>query len=294
MAVKRAFNVLAAQIGICVVLTVFGINHLFADIKVPNEFSSGSPAKASEVNENFAALVEDIQAITEPEKKYSIISSETLDSGLVRTKLYAFETISYQILFMYDDKTNIGGTIELIRDLTGEGVNALGRFEFSGRSVQKLADYTPGKWGSPAGDIPYAPVTCPDGTQIPRHPNPYVSNRIFRSATGAFVLSSHDSTSSGNFLGCNEFAQARGNSSVFYWYLEGRGTGIYSCVSRVAYYGEAGGGDDYAQAPLYTGEDFSVIDVPFAIAAIAAREGNDAWGVPVLEIDAPADCLNFD
>ena len=99
MAVKRAFNVLAAQIGICVVLTVFGINHLFADIKVPNEFSSGSPAKASEVNENFAALVEDIQAITEPEKKYSIISSETLDSGLVRTKLYAFETISYQILF---------------------------------------------------------------------------------------------------------------------------------------------------------------------------------------------------
>ena len=35
-------------------------------------------------------------------------------------------------------------------------------------------------------------------------------------------------------------------------------------------------------------------DVPFGIAAIAARGEDDAWGVPVLEIDAPADCLNLD
>ena len=209
MAVKRAFNVLAAQIGICVVLTVFGINHLFADIKVPNEFSSGSPAKASEVNENFAALVEDIQAITEPEKKYSIISSETLDSGLVRTKLYAFETISYQILYRYEDKSGIGGTLELHRDLTGEGVNALGKFDFNGHSLQRAVAYSPGQFGSSADDIPYAPVTCPDGSQIPRHPNPYVSTRVFRNATGAFVLSSHDSTSSGLFVGCSELAKDR-------------------------------------------------------------------------------------
>ena len=67
MAMKEVLKVLAAQIGICVLLMVFGINYLFADIKVPNEFSSGTPATASEVNENFAALVEDIQGFTEPE-----------------------------------------------------------------------------------------------------------------------------------------------------------------------------------------------------------------------------------
>ena len=71
-----------AQIGSGLVVAIFVANHLAAEIKVPNEFSSGSPAKASEVNENFSALVEDIQEITEPEKKYSIISSETLGSGL--------------------------------------------------------------------------------------------------------------------------------------------------------------------------------------------------------------------
>ena len=288
MAVKGAFNVLAAQIGICVLLTVFGINHLFADIKVPNEFSSGSPAKASEVNENFAALVEDIQAITEPEKKYSIISSETLDSGLVRTKLYAFEKITYEILYRYDDKTGIGGALELNRDLKGEGVNALGRFEFSGYSLQKLlTDYSPGQWGSSADDILYAPVTCPDGSQIPRHPNPYFSTRVFRNATGGFVLSSHDSTSTGIFVGCSELAAEREQSRVTYWHLEGRGTGIYSCVSRVAYYGVAGG-VKYAQAPANAS-----VEVPFGMVATSAREENSAWGVPVLEIDAPADCLQL-
>ena len=289
MAVKGVFKVLAAQIGICLLLMVFGVNHLFADINVPNEFSSGSPAKASEVNENFAALVEDIQAITEPEKNYSIISSETLDSGLVRTKLYVFENVTYEILYRYDDKTSIDGTIELHRDLKGEGVNALGRFEFSGYSLQKLlASYVPGSGGSSADDILYAPVTCPDGSQIPRHPNPYFSTRVLRNATGGFVLSSHDSTSTGIFVGCSEVAADGEQSSVTYWHLEGRGTGIYSCVSRVAYYGEAGG-IDYAQAPASAS-----LGVPFGVLSTAAREGSDAWGVPILEIDAPADCLQLD
>ena len=289
MAVKRGFNSIADQIGVFALLMALGINQVSAEVKVPNEFSSGSPAKASEVNENFAALVEDIQAITEPEKKYSIISSETLDSGLVRTKLYTFENVTYEILYRYDDKTSIDGTIELHRDLKGEGVNALGRFEFSGYSLQKLlASYVPGQGGSSADDTLYAPVTCPDGSQIPRHPNPYFSTRVLRNATGGFVLSSHDSTSTGIFAGCSKLAAEREQSSVTYWHLEGRGTGIYSCVSRVAYYGEAGG-VDAAQAPASAS-----LGVPFGILSTAAREGNDAWGVPILEIDAPADCLQLD
>lgn len=289
MAVKGVSKVLAAQIGICLLLMVFGVNHLFADINVPNEFSSGSPAKASEVNENFAALVEDLQAIMEPEKKYSIISSETLDSGLVRTKLYIFEKVTYEILYRYEDKRSIDESIELHRDLKGEGVNALGRFEFSGYSLQKLlASYVPGQGGSSADDILYAPVTCPDGSQIPRHPNPYFSTRVLRNATGGFVLSSHDSTSTGIFYGCSESAADGEQPPVTYWHLEGRGTGIYSCVSRVAYYGEAGG-VDFAIAPASTS-----LGVPFGMVATSAREGNDAWGVPILEIDAPADCLQLD
>ena len=92
---KRGFTPIAAPIGAFASLVVFGVNQVSAEIKVPNEFSSGTPAKACEVTEIFAALVEDIQAITEPEKKYSIISSETLESGLVRTKLYAYEESHY-------------------------------------------------------------------------------------------------------------------------------------------------------------------------------------------------------
>jgi hypothetical protein len=102
------------------------------------------------------------------------------------------------------------------------------------------------------------------------------------------VLSSHDSTSTGIFVGCSELAAEREQSSVTYWHLEGRGVGIYSCVSRVAYYGE-GGGTEHAQAPASVS-----LEVPFGIVRTLARGENDAWGVPVLEIDAPADCLNLD
>ncbi len=294
MAVKRAFNARGAQISIWFLLTVFGVNQLFAEIKVPNEFASGTPAKASEVNENFAALVEDIQAIVEPERKYSIISSETLESGLVRTKLYAFEELTYEILFRYDDKLATDGTLDLTSDLKGEGVNALGKLEFSGYSRNKLlTSYTLGQLGSSTEDIPHAPVTCPDGSQIPRHPNVYFSTRIFRHATGGFVLSSHDSISTGIFSGCSELAAERNQSTVMYYYLEGRGTGIYSCVSRVAYHGSfyGDGAQQYAQAPTVASPP-----VPFGLVATIDNKSNSAWGwgAAVLEIDAPADCLNLD
>jgi hypothetical protein len=286
MAVKALLMCKRGQIGILLVVAAFVSTQLTAETKVPNEFTSGTPAKASEVNENFAALVEDIQAITEPEKKYSIISSETLESGLVRTKLYAFEEFTYEQYVRFDDKT-LTGTFELdvFWDSTGKGVNALGRLEFSGYDQKKLlTSYSPGQWGSSTEDILYAPVTCPDGSQMSRHRNVHFRTRIFRHATGGFVLSSHDSISSGMFEGCSEF-------DGDYFYLEGRGTGIYSCVTRIAYHGSTGSGEypSTARAPAGT---FSIL-VPYGTVTTHDRRSNGTWGAAVLEIDAPADCLQL-
>ena len=84
-----------AKVALNIVCLVALASTISLRADVPNVFESGKPAKASEVNENFSALVEDIQRITAPEKKYSIISSETLDNGLIRTKLYAYEESHY-------------------------------------------------------------------------------------------------------------------------------------------------------------------------------------------------------
>jgi hypothetical protein len=286
MAVKALLMCKRGQIGILLVVAAFVSTQLTAETKVPNEFTSGTPAKASEVNENFAALVEDIQAITEPEKKYSIISSETLESGLVRTKLYAFEEFTYEQYVRFDDKT-LTGTFELdvFWDSTGKGVNALGRLEFSGYDQKKLlTSYSPGQWGSSTEDILYAPVTCPDGSQMSRHRNVHFRTRIFRHATGGFVLSSHDSISSGMFEGCSEFAGD-------YYYLEGRGTGIYSCVTRIAYHGSTGPGE-YPSGARAPAAGIS-IQVPYGTVSTRDRRSNGTWGAAVLEIDAPADCLQL-
>ena len=292
MVLKRKLKSKGVQIGIYLFMGVLGSNQLAAETKVPNEFTSGTPAKASEVNENFAALVEDIQAITQPEKKYSIISSETLESGLVRTKLYAFEEFIYEQLIRYDDKTLTDGTLDAFWDSTGKGVNALGRLEFSGYDQKKLLTrYSPGQWGSSTEDILYAPVTCPDGSQMSRHLNVHFRTRIFRHATGGFVLSSHDSKSSGMFDGCSEFAAKSDRPSITYFYLEGRGTGIYSCVTRVAYHGSSdhGGYNSKARAPAAG----ISLQVPVGTVSTYDRKSNATWGAPVLEIDAPADCLQL-
>ena len=115
-------------ISVCFLLMLAAANQPLTEIKVPNYFTSGAPAKASDVNENFAALVEDIQAIVEPVKKYSRISSETLESGLVRTKLYAFDALTYETLFRYEDKIASEGTLDLTSNLAGQEVNAFGAF----------------------------------------------------------------------------------------------------------------------------------------------------------------------
>jgi hypothetical protein len=39
------------------IMGMLGANQISAETKVPNEFTSGTPAKAAEVNDNFAALI---------------------------------------------------------------------------------------------------------------------------------------------------------------------------------------------------------------------------------------------
>ena len=49
------------------IMGALGANKLTAETKVPNEFTSGSPAKAEEVNENFAVLE---SAVNDPWSRY--------------------------------------------------------------------------------------------------------------------------------------------------------------------------------------------------------------------------------
>ena len=69
LVLKMDFNITNVRMSVCFLLMLSAANQLVAEIKVPNEFTSGAPARASDVNENFAALVEDIQAIVESLKR---------------------------------------------------------------------------------------------------------------------------------------------------------------------------------------------------------------------------------
>jgi len=288
--VKRDFNSIAVQIGVFALLMTFGVNQVSAKIKVPNEFSSGTPAKASEVNENFAALVEDIQAITEPEKKYSIISSETLESGLVRTKLYAYEESHYAGQVYYaDSPTQATGTY-LVSEGTERLVNALGEFE--GSYKYSLNVNSSVSYGSSVSDV--APVSCPDGSELPRSNSNIRYTYTWTNSEGTFTFANSGSVDAGVYWGCETYAQSLGAAAdlngIEYYYLEGTGSGIYSCVSRAAYYGAFNGGEQTGWSKAYAPARF---DYPNAVSGVFERSSNGNWGTYYLEIDAPADCLNF-
>lgn len=272
-----------AQIGSGLVVLIFAGNQLAAEIKVPNKFSSGSPAKASEVNENFSALVEDIQEITEPEKKYSIISSETLGSGLVRTKLYAYELSDYSMtarLDELDDKLYFADGVEYV-------VNSLGTFRGQFSYI--------GNYGKPnPSTISHSPpgISCPAGGTMQRHPNDVVYNVSIRNEKGGFVFSSRGTDDAGVYVGCDSVTLGDGSTFELseYYFLEGLGSGIYSCVSRVAWYGAFGGGYGKGWSKAYAPASTSY---PNIVTGIFDRASNERWGTYYLEIDAPADCLNL-
>lgn len=285
MAVIKKLRFKLARIGFGFFVAIFAANHVAAEVKVPHEFSSGSPALASEVNENFSALVEDIQAIAEPEKKYSIISSETLDSGLVRTKLYAYEESHYagQVYFLDAPTQNAGSY--LVSEGTQRIVNALG--EFQGTYQYFL---NPGGTYESPDDSEVSPVSCPDGSQLPRYNQLIRYNYTLVNSRGSFSFSNVGTANAGVYVGCADYAKTFGSSSIEYYYLEGIGAGVYSCVSRVAYYGAFNGGDQVGWSKAYSPSRF---EYPNVVSAVFDRSSNGKWGSYYLEIDAPADCLKL-
>ena len=82
-----------------------------------------------------------------------------------------------------------------------------------------------------------------------------------------------------------------GGCASEYYYLEGKGSGEYSCVSRAAWYGALGGGDGQGWDKVYSPDRGSY---PNIVVGVFDRKTNGAWGTYYLEIDAPADCLNLE
>ena len=234
---------------------------------------TANAAEAAKVRENISSLNTKIEGITDPQKDYSIISSEILDNGLVRTKLYAYERSDFSSTARIDESNPdlyIFNGVESI-------VNALGKF--SGQ-YSYLADYGTTYSDSEVASSP--PISCSDGSALQRQPSDIVYNVSFRNESGAFAFSNRGTFNAGIYSGC-EVAE--------YYYLEGKGAGVYSCVSRAAFYGAFGGGGGQGWSKAYVPDQSSY---PNIVVGTFNRETNGAWGTYYLEIDAPADCLNLE
>ena len=290
MAINQMFRSKVARIGIGLMITVFGANQLAAETKVPNEFTSGTPAKASEVNENFSDLNSKIEAISKPESSYSVLSTETLDNGLVRTKLYAYEKADYTAKY-YDRDGAF--TIDGFENF----VNALGTFRAHWTYSVAAVSYTQDEKET-RGITEVTEVLaggCPDGSGIARQPTDellYVLS--MHNSRGGFIMSNQGSTQAtdaktkstptelskaGVYYGCTE--------GVEYYYLEGTGVGQYSCIDRVAYYGAYTG---YSNTWSKATAPKSQLR-PKTVVGVFDSSNNGNWGTYYLEIDAPADCL---
>ena len=288
MAIKKKLKLKVVRIGIYFSLAALSTIQLAVQAQVPNEFASGTPAKAAEVNENFTALNKKIESISAPEKGFSVLSSETLESGLVRTKLYAYEAGSHytaQLSRETGNYVNLGSEYVL---------NALGRFRgeykysFNGDYVEQAVERET--------DLATQVLegACPGAGVMNRIPDSLYTYTLSNDR-GAFVMSDQgasrpsigmsitaNDSKAGSYFGCDEDFE--------YYYLEGLGTGIYSCIDRVAYYGaftDNTGVWDKAYAP-------SSRIMPSTVAGVFDGTTNGVWGTYYLEIDAPADCLNLD
>jgi len=229
--------------------------------------------KTAEANKSVSSLNTELEAIKNPQKEYSIISSEILESGLVRTKLYAYELSDYSATARVDESNPqhyIFNGQEFV-------LNALGTFR---GQYSYSADYSTIYSDSNAASSP--PISCPDGTALQRQPFDVVFNISYRNESGGFVFSNRGTSNSGIYAG---------DCASEYYYLEGKGSGEYSCVSRVAYYGALGGGDGQGWDKVYSPDQSSY---PNINVGVFDRKTNGAWGTYYLEIDAPADCLNLE
>ena len=292
MAMKRRYQSETAWLAICALLAFSTVQELVAETTLPNEFKSGSPAKASEVNENFAALDQRIDDIAMPEKSYSILSSETLSGGLVRIKLYAYGEADYTAKYYDRDGAFVVDGVENI-------VNALGRFRVNWTYSVAASNYseTEKEERGITRVTEVLPGACPDGSGIDRvQTDELLYVLSISNSLGGFVMSNEGSTQAtdatttptstglskaGVYYGCDE--------KVEYYYLEGTGVGKYSCIDRVAYYG-AFSGDSGAWSKAWAPRSKKR---PSIVTGVFDSTTNGQWGTYYLEIDAPADCLNL-
>ena len=279
---EHPIKVKTVQVVTFSIMGMLGANQISAEIKVPNEFTSGTPAKASEVNENFSDLNSKIEAISKPESSYSVLSTETLDSGLVRTTLYAYELSDYS---GYNRQDTFNPNLYL-----GEGnehiINALGTFR---GEWSYIYDYTKTVAINDLSET--SPIACPDGSAMFRSDSDARYSVTWRNVRGAFVFSNIGTINAGIY-GCttSNFTADNGTTYDFgeYYYLEGKGAGIYSCVERAAWHGAYMQGTSSSWDKVYSGSGTQVVTGVFD------RKNNGVWGTYYLEIDAPADCLQLD
>ena len=257
------------------------------EISVPNKFVDGQPAVADDVNENFNELAEAITAINQPQDAYTVLSQEELESGLVRTTLYAYEQNDFfnQQYFVDPRSTLDDEDYVYVAEGRGTTINALGRFADSFRYVM-----TPNE-DTRAGVSEVAPTLCPDGSTIDRWTGDtirYSYSLVGQGGTLAF--SNYSSSEGGVFLGCRAYAQTFNSDWIEYYYLEGAGTGKFQCVERAAYFGAFNGGGQSAWDKLYVQ---SPTTYPRISTGSYNGESNGEWGTYFIEIDAPSDCLVF-
>lgn len=280
MAVKELLMCKRGQIGILLVVATFVSTQLTAETKVPNEFTSGTPAKASEVNENFSDLSSKIEAISKPESSYSVLSTETLDSGLVRTTLYAYELSDYSgysRLDTFNPNLFLGEGTEHI-------INALGTFRGEWSFIY---DWTKTVTNNNLSET--SPIACPDGSAMVRSDSDARYSVTWRNVYGAFVFSNIGTVNAGiYYCNPNKFTADNGSSYEFgeYYYLEGKGAGIYSCVERAAWHGAYMIANSFWDK-VYGGSSRQIVTGVFD------RKNNGLWGTYYLEIDAPEGCLKL-
>tara|TARA_B110000977_G_scaffold108508_1_gene141193 strand:+ start:1276 stop:2124 length:849 start_codon:yes stop_codon:yes gene_type:complete len=248
---------------------------------VPHTFSTGAPAKASEVNENFSDLNSKIEALSNPGNSYSVVSTETLASGLIRTKIYAYEVGEYSAMRHVYTEANL-----FLSDGTEYVVNALGKFHVE---YKFFADY--GATYSDDNDSDFSPIACQDGSAMMRIDEDIFYNAYWRNeGKGTFVFSNRGTVNAGVYGGCNNFITDDGVTRQFgeYYYLEGKGVGIYSCVDRVAFYGAF-----FTPPTSYWDKVFVPASGINVTTGVFDRTTNGNWGTYYLEIDAPVGCLDI-
>lgn len=263
------------------------LSNAVGEISVPNKFVDGQPAVADEVNENFDELAEAIRSINQPQDAYTVLSQEELESGLVRTTLYAYEKSNFFNEQYFVDPSDTFEDEDYVYVAEGRGtiVNALGRFSEAFRYVMTPDEDT----REPVSEI--APTLCPDDTPIARWTGDTIRySYSLVGQDGTLAFSNYSTSEGGVFIGCQAYAQTFNSWWIEYYYLEGAGTGKFQCIERAAYFGAFNGGGQSAWDKLYVQ---SPTTYPRVSTGSYNGESNGEWGTYFIEIDAPSDCLVF-